>query len=319
MLVISHLALAVLLFLSINWVGRHSHSLGYISLSLFVRRDEAPAFNLALRVLGPVVFVTVVSALLYALKLDAYVQNIWKVVLYYVFGRSAFNVLMGRALLMNWVREVALGSACVWVTWLIYENFIKFRKTLLPDFTTATNELWVFIAVFIYVVLNKIDTGVAGSEKRKKRYVRHQYERLNRQFGKIFDERLKDELAHSIGMSVLLYESFNRPAFAQCLERLVFPYGSKTLGPMQVATQIRLSDQKSVEAGADFIAESYAKRLEEVSKKVGEAYDESWRRYKLVSAVAADYNRDDDYVAGVRDLHQLVVQNFYPHLQQRTN
>ena len=88
---------------------------------------------------------------------------------------------------------------------------------------------------------------------------------------------------------------------------------------MQVATQIRLSDQKSVEAGADFIAESYAKRLEEVSKKVGEAYDESWRRYKLVSAVAADYNRDDDYVAGVRDLHQLVVQNFYPHLQQRTN
>jgi membrane protein DedA with SNARE-associated domain len=62
MIFIVHCALALGLFLLINWIGKNSRSLGYISLGLFIQRDEAPAFNLALRLLGPLVYITIIAA-----------------------------------------------------------------------------------------------------------------------------------------------------------------------------------------------------------------------------------------------------------------
>ncbi|MEA3393595.1 MAG: hypothetical protein U9R55_03075 [Pseudomonadota bacterium] len=313
-----HLLLAIGLFLTINWIGRHSHSLGYISLGLFVRRDEAPAFNLALRLLGPVVFITIVAAIFYAVGLDSYVQDIWQVTLYYFAGRATFNVLMGRSLLINWLREVVIGASCIWISWLIYESIIKHKKTLLPDFTTATNELWVFVGLFVYTVLNQVDTGTRGSEMRKNKYLKTRFSELSKQYGKVIDELLPDELSRSLGMTILIYESFNRPWLAQKLERLVFPVWGKSLGPMQVTTAKRIDDIESVRSGAELIATSYRKILEEVQLKQGDAYDAHWRRWYLVRKVAADYNKDDRYVDDVRDLHDIVVGLFYPQLKTVT-
>jgi hypothetical protein len=309
-----HLLLAVGLFLTINWIGRHSHSLGYISLGLFVRRDEAPAFNLALRLLGPVVFVTIAAAILYGIDLDTYVQGIWRVVLYYFAGRAGFNVLMGRALLVNWVREAVIGASCVWVSWLVYESIIKHKKTLLPDFTTATNELWVFVGLFVYTVLNQIDTGTRGSERRKDKYLKKRFSELIERYGKIIGKSLPDELSQSLGMTILLYESFNRPWLAQKLEHLIFPFWGRSLGPMQVTTAKRINDLESVRLGAELIAASYLKRLNEVKQKQGDAYDEHWKRWYLVRKVAADYNKDDSYVNDVYELHKTIVSLFYPQL-----
>ncbi len=316
MVVVIHLLLALGLFGAINWIGQHSHSLGYISLGLFVRRDEAPAFNLALRLLGPVVFVTIVAALFYAIGLDRFAQDIWRVVLFYFLGRAAFNTLMGRFLLINWLREIVIGAACVWVTWLIYDAIIKHKKTLLPDFTTATNELWVFVALFVYTVLNKVDTGTRGSEARKNRFLKLRFSELNQKFGDIFEEVLPDNLSRSIGMSILLYESFNRPWLAQRLEHLVFPIWGKSLGPMQVTTSKRLNDYESVRLGVEFVASSYQKRLEEARRKQGDAYDEHWRRWYLIGKVAADYNKDDSYVNDIRELHGVITKLFYPEREE---
>lgn len=63
---ILHVGLAIVLFYLINWVGRHSSGLGYMQLTLFVRPDEAPAFNFLLHALSPTVFVIMASAALYA-------------------------------------------------------------------------------------------------------------------------------------------------------------------------------------------------------------------------------------------------------------
>lgn len=49
------ISLGILLFFIINWIGKHSYSIGYISISIFVRAEEAPAFNYIVRVLTPVV------------------------------------------------------------------------------------------------------------------------------------------------------------------------------------------------------------------------------------------------------------------------
>ena len=51
-----HLGLAIILFFTVNWLGKRSASFGYMHLSVFVRSDPAPAFNFIFRVFCPVVY-----------------------------------------------------------------------------------------------------------------------------------------------------------------------------------------------------------------------------------------------------------------------
>jgi hypothetical protein len=313
---IVHLILAVGLFLLINWIGKHSHSLGYISLGLFIQRDEAPAFNLALRLLGPLFYVTIVAALLYSVNADAYVQKIWLVVVYYFGGRALFNVLMGRVLLVNWPREAVIFALSSWVSWVIYEGIIKHRKTILPDLTTATNELWVFIVVFVYAVLNKVDIGTRGAERRKENYLRMRFAEMMFKFGSALQKEVPDKLCESLAMTILLYESFNRPRFAQMIERVVLPAGTKTLGPMQVKTKVTLDDLESVRLGVAIVSESYKRHTAEISKQQEGKKPLAANQYHwlLVPKVAADYNRDDQYVSDIAELHDKVLDLFYVEL-----
>jgi hypothetical protein len=43
--VLIDLALAIILFFVVNWIGEHSSSFGYLQLSILPRMDQAPAFN----------------------------------------------------------------------------------------------------------------------------------------------------------------------------------------------------------------------------------------------------------------------------------
>lgn len=307
-----HVGLAFALFFGVNWIGGHARSVGYISLTLFVQRNEAPAFNYLFRLCSPIVFVTIVSALLYVASLDDFVKDIWRVAAYAAVIRLGYNVLLGRALLLNWPKEILLNGFAIWLTWITYDLFIRHKKTLLPDFSTATNEMWVFIALFLYFVFNKIETGTRASERRKALYIKVQEEELRRSYGSILDAELPDSFSHSIAMSVLIYESFNRPRSIQSLERMLFPKFSKTLGPMQVATTVAISDAESVRLGCRKIATSYLALKSQVDNEADKEQSEWSIRYKIVRGVAADYNRDDSYVNDVFELQGIVMSRFYP-------
>jgi hypothetical protein len=311
-ILIFHWFLALILFFGVNWVGGHARSVGYISLTLFVQRDNAPAFNALFRLVSPVVFLTIVAALLYLASLDNFVKNIWHVAVYSVVIRLGYNVLVGRALLLNWPKEILVNGLCIGLTWLTYDRFIQHKKTLLPDFSTATNELWVFIGVFLYLVFNSVDTGTRGSERRKSLYLRVQEEKFRRLYGHILDVELPDDFSHSIAMSILIYESFNRPRVVQGLERLIFPRFSKTLGPMQVTTTKTITDFESVTLGCQKIAASYQNWKAKADKDdIAEGPNEWRRRYTIVRGVAADYNRDSDYVSDLETLQGTVMREFY--------
>ncbi len=315
LLTISHFGLAIALFMGINWIGAHSGPMGYISLGLFVRKDEAPAFNWALRLLSPVVFITVVSAVLYALNLSEIVKNIWHVAIYYVVVRIAFNVLMGRSLLINWWRETFIGATVITFNWMAYDKLISQKKTLLPDFSTATNELWVFVAVFVYAVINQVEFSNSGSSRRKNRYIDSQYQMLRKRYQTILDANVKDDFARSIALSILIYENFNRPTLVRRLERLVFPRFSRTLGPMQVSTSELITDTESVTRGCKIVADSVAKRQKRHARGVPLSWEEKAKAQDVVRAVAADYNRDSHYVDGVSELHEVIVVKYFPQIK----
>ena len=69
--------LGVLLFFLINWIGKHSYSIGYMGISIFVKVEEAPALNFLIRVLTPIVYLIIISSILYYLNLNKYVINIY--------------------------------------------------------------------------------------------------------------------------------------------------------------------------------------------------------------------------------------------------
>lgn len=57
-----HLVLAIILFLLVNWIGRHAIDFGYVSTSLFEEPNESVALNFFIRALSPAVFIILVSS-----------------------------------------------------------------------------------------------------------------------------------------------------------------------------------------------------------------------------------------------------------------
>ena len=312
------IALALVLFLLLNWMGRHAEGSGYVSIGIFMQRDEAPAFNLMFRIFGTIVYTILVSSALYFGGLDNYVDQIWRVVLFYYFGRLLYIAAFHQWLLVNWGREAFLWITSIGLAWASYVYMISKKGTLLPDAGHFTSELWVLIALFVYSTLNNIRFSQEATKRRKNRYLYVAYSDNRLQYQQEIEKLVPDRLAESIVYSILIYENFNRPPLIRAVERVLFPFlPRKTLGLMQVVTDRRISDIESLGLGARRISNAYTEACSEGERREelkGAKFDprqnENHRGF-LVSKVAAAYNKDDSYVSEIRELHQIIVQEFY--------
>jgi len=247
-----HILLAILLFFIVNWIGRHSITAGYLQLSLFSRADEAPAFNFLFRVLAPVVYLILVAALFYAIDLDIFVTEIYLAAVYYVIFRLLFNVILERGPLLNWSSQAVVGIATCSPAYFTDRHLISKRETLLPDFGTVSNELWIIVLIFLYQTANNVTLSSEGTDRRKRRYLTTRYQNFQRRYhGVIAAEAPDSPQIQRVAFAVLIYETFNRPAVYRAIESYVlFPLRlSKSLGPMQVQTDRHLSDEESVRLG----------------------------------------------------------------------
>ncbi|TOO43718.1 hypothetical protein CGH36_16305, partial [Vibrio parahaemolyticus] len=137
-----HAILAMVLFLCMNWIGKHSINAGYIQMSVFVKTDEAPAFNFLYRSFAPVVFITLVSAACYVAKQDWVVTDIYMVVVYHAVFRLGFNILAGRARLLNWGMQIAYILLSVGASYYVYANLILDKSFFFPEPKDIGNALW---------------------------------------------------------------------------------------------------------------------------------------------------------------------------------
>src|SRR5688500_18998938 len=146
---IVHLLHALLLFFAVNWLGQHAISAGYLQLSLFARADEAPAFNIVFRVLTPLVFLVLLAAFWHTVGVPEFVRGIWLVAVYYVVVRWTFNIVVGRASLLNWPAQIAIATAIVVAALVLDTTVLQVRRNILPDPSTLANELWVVVLLFL--------------------------------------------------------------------------------------------------------------------------------------------------------------------------
>lgn len=264
------LALAVVLFFLMNWVGGHAVlTQRYFQLSYFAANDEAPAFNIVFRCLAPVVYLVLVTTAMYAVGLDSYVRGIYWVVLLQIAGRWMYNLLWGRRLLLRWKRQAAVATITVALTMATYSELLFDRRRLLPNPVELRDQLWIVVLLFLYKLWDSAGKTRAGDDNQRTRYIEARYRSLRTQFGEIISEEACEPETQSFVYAVMIYETFNRPTFVRWIEsNLLFPLGiARSIGPMQVRTDTRIGDRESVRLGAQRLMTLYAAALPSATEK----------------------------------------------------
>lgn len=126
-----------------------------MEISIFVKTEEAPAFNFLIRVLTPMVYI-IVSTILYYYGLDKFVWNIYLVNIYYIIFRKISNLATNLGLLLNWYSQFLYWTAIVVISYFTYEKLIKVKASILPNFTSVANELWIIILIFIFHIAKNL-------------------------------------------------------------------------------------------------------------------------------------------------------------------
>lgn len=303
-----HTILGIGLFFLINWIGKHSYSIGYMEISIFVKTEEAPALNFLIRVLTPIVYIIIVSTVLYHFGLDKYVWNIFLVNIYYVVFRLLFNLITNRGLLINWYRQFLYWSAIIVISYFAYEKLIKVKANIIPDFSTVANELWIIILIFVFQVTNNIRLSQDGTFKRKQNYLKSRLTYFKTLYGKLIKEATQNEALEAIVYAILIYEDFNRPKVSRVIENIKHRITKKshTLGVMQVKSDKIISDLESVKLGTQKIINAYQQYLDKLSNENGEFYEYS-AHYEII----ANYNGGSSYQSEVADLTSIIKENFY--------
>lgn len=313
-----HIALAVLLFFLMNWIGQHSIvTARYFQLSYFGEKEEAPAFNIVFRCLAPVVYLILVSSVIYAVGMGQYVHGIYWVVVYQILGRWAYNLLWGRRLLLRWARQVVLATITVALALVTYNELLIDPARLLPDAGQMRDQLWIVIVLFLYKLWDSAEKPQGTNDAQRRRYLRARYQALSARYGHVISEQTNDRAVKLLIYAVLIYEGFNRPSFVRWIEcHVLFRLGhARSLGPMQVQTSTPITDIESVRTGAQLLARSYSDALPLAMKKYStSAKDpndlspelrEFIKRHAVhdaATAAAASFNVRSDYAREVRSI-----------------
>ncbi|WP_233898068.1 hypothetical protein [Tenacibaculum piscium] len=306
---ILHFILGILLFLIINWVGKHSYSVGYMQISMFLKEEEAPAFNFIFRIISPLVYLFIISAILYKIELDKFVYNIYFVSIYYIVFRLLFNLLTNRRRLMNWNRQIIYWISIITISYFSYTEIISKKENLLPDFETISNKLWIIIIIFLFHTLNQVRFSSDKTIKRKQNYLESRLSLFKEKYGDLVNDKITNEKLKSIIYAIMIYEDFNRPKAIRLVENIRFKLTKKkhSLGLMQVQTTEYINDKESVILGIEKIKKTYEKGLKKIDSNKNDSEDTPiYKRHntewKLSKKIISNYNKDYEYVYEVNEL-----------------
>ena len=311
--------LALGVFFLMGWLGSQSISFGYTAISAVTSDYNAPAFNFLYRVLTPIVFIVIISSIFYIFNFDGYVKDIWLVPLYYLIIKGIYISALNRLPLINLRREALIWLCTTFVSWAIYDYFIKFRFSLLPEPNELKNEFWILIILYLYSIFNNTDYNeYEKAEERRKKYIRNIYLLHKRKYGDFIFMGTSHLLAETIVHTILVYEGFNRPKMLRLIEIIFHPSLCKTIGPMQIFCNKKISEIESLKLGIEKVNVSFNKTMllgKEQAKIIsGKEFDpitnSSHRKY-LVKSVASNYNKDDSYVENIEILHDEIIELFY--------
>lgn len=312
---IVHILLATVLFFVMNWVGGHAVvTARYYQVSYFSSYDEAPAFNSLFRILAPVVFIILTAAVFHALGLSEFVVGIYRVVIYQQIVRWSYLLLMNRWRLVRWTAQIGIALATTGVAVLIYRMILTDPRRLLPDPSNIANEVWLIVFAFLYKISDQAVVPMGGNRRRKESYLRARFVSVRERFRQVITESVDDTRVHPLVYSVLIYETFNRPALVQLLERWLPSLRPRSYGPMQVQAVRFLTDDESVKRGSRKLANDFRAEFERLKAQNPGYSDSHWTRRQAAESCLSSYNVRSDYATEVLAIHDFIVPVFFKDL-----
>lgn len=281
--------------------------MGYVKMSVVIQEDTAPLFNYLFKVLAPVVYIILLTAVFQKAGLNQLTSKIFFIVIDYWLIRLLAVILLGHIRLINWITQIVYWvSSIALAIW--FQSVVDKVNTILPDPQSLLEELWLLIIVFLYSIFNKMAVFRSGTQRRKERYIDNQFLKFRRRYGQVVSENCKSPIIEAITYSVMIYENFNRPASARCLERILFAKSKKkhSFGIMQVQSIKPITDEESIIQGIEIVKKAARQYLAKVNEKNYLSF------YGLLGKVSSCYNGGDgSYYNEVESIFEQVRSKYY--------
>lgn len=239
---------AIVLFLIVNWFGKHSiASYDYTFITIFTEEESAPAFNFIYRVVAPIVFFILYMALVPSLNFHRLSQNSYMVVVYYWVIRTIFRICTGRIKLTNLYTYFTCAIISVGLTYWIYSVTSEI-KSILPNPHTLIDEMWILIILFFYNAFNKLSFPNNHARNKENLYIKSKYRKFKEKYNELIQSKCHNDFYEAVTYSIMIYEDFNRPKIVRLFEKIHFYITKKshTLGIMQVRTNKMIDDKTSI-------------------------------------------------------------------------
>ncbi len=298
---------AIVLFLIVNWFGKHSIvSYDYTSITIYTEEESAPAFNIIYRVVAPIIFFILYMALGQSLNFHRLSQNSYMVVVYYWVIRTIFRICTGRIKLTNLYAYFTCAIISVGITYWIY-SVTSEVKSILPNPHTLIDEMWILIILFIYSVFNKLSFPNNHARNKEELYIKSKYRKFKEKYNELIQSKCHNDFYEAVTYSIMIYEDFNRPKIVRFFEKIHFCITKKshTLGIMQVRTNKMIDDKTSIILAIKKIKKATMTHKNNVKE------DECDSPYNAVNEIAGIYNcHNEDYQREIDHIFNIIKSKF---------
>jgi hypothetical protein len=257
--------------------------------------------------------------------------------------RTIYQLAYGRRRIVRWGNQAFVAAVAISLSVLVYHQLLTDRSAVLPSGRGLTDQLWIVVIGFVYLALRGVSWPRFGksNEEMRTNYLHGAYNSLRKKYGAIVTDTAASRPVEAIAYAIMLYESFNRPPVFQWVERhFLFPGGfARTLGPMQVGTEVSLPNEKMVALGVERVNADFVEAIEAVRRNrpdifvggnrptpieqdrdvsgSGEVqlrkFEEIARSYQsaVVREAASRYNVRSDYPDQIESIYTFLRDNYY--------
>lgn len=290
--------LTALLINGINIVNYDYISLNYTSFRFSISKDSPTGLNIIIKIFSPVIYIVILSGILYCLEFNYLVKNIYVVtIIYFILKWIISIIVLNRYLLIDWKSEIICSFIAILLSLFVYFIFISKTTQIFISVEEMRDGIWLgiitfFLSLVIKYVYNYSYLNYDREKKKIRYYIIKKYNKFQKKYNNII--KTKNKKLKLLTYSIMIYENYNRPMIIRVLEYIkFFIIGRATLGVMQVTTKKYITNEESVKIGYKIIKENYFS----IRKKT---FEDKLKRVVFM------YNKTNKYVEEVLYIYHLL-------------
>ena len=245
------------------------------------------------KILIPVVYIIILSALCTEIK-----SNIYLIVIFEVFLHNFYtNHIINKEILVNKKEYFINSIISILLSVFIYDYFISKVDSVIPQAEEFRPLLWFLIIIFLYNLFKNNFVKVEKLKKnnfidRKREYVVITYAKLKNKYYRIV--KSKNILVNRVIYAIMIYENYKNPVLVRRFTNIINRFINKEskYGIMQVESEKEVDDEKSSKLVLAKMDKSYTKMDNKLSDmdKVCLLLKEKYEDIEYINDIIDIYN-----------------------------